>query len=151
VSAIPLSQQDAYALLIKNQMAALWQPRHALYIQQGTTYAGGVCTVQIGELRLKREAPQTGGTQSPGVVVCISTTVGSDDLVEATNEEMEDEAIDFDYAHAIIRDCWNQIKSGRDLGKSDAREVMMAPDYVQGFREKDAVVRMWCEVLRLRG
>ena len=60
-------------------------------------------------------------------------------------------AIDFDYAEAVIRDCWAKIKEGRDLGRAEVREAMMAREDVNGTQEKDAAVRMWCNILRLRG
>jgi hypothetical protein len=154
VSAIPLSQLDAHASLVKHQFAALWQARPAVTVEQGTAYTGGVCTVHIGELKSTREGPQSGGIHSPGVVVCISTMVGadeSDESLEATNTSVEDEEMDFEYAQDVIRDFWDQIKNGRDFGKSEVREVMMDPKYATGSREKDAAVRMWCEILRLRG
>ena len=149
VSAIPLNQQDSHISLLRNALAALWQPRHALFIQAGTIYAGGVCTVQIAELRSKRDGAQSGAVQSPGVVVCISTAVGPDESDGITAQE--EDALDFGDAQTIIREFWARIKIGKDLGKADVREIMMAPKYVQGLREKDAVARMWCDVLRLRG
>ncbi|KAF2819459.1 hypothetical protein CC86DRAFT_146416 [Ophiobolus disseminans] len=157
VSAIPLSQQDAHASLVRHQFAALWQPRHVLALNEGTSYTIGQCTVQIGELRAIREGPQSGGTQSPGVVVCISTLVGEDSFDDGTDgasvpfEEDGDDDYNFVYAQTMVRECWNLVKEGLDLGRSEVREVMMAPEYVNGNREKDAAVRMWCETLRLRG
>ncbi|KAF2025402.1 hypothetical protein EK21DRAFT_116879 [Setomelanomma holmii] len=156
ICAIPLRQQDAYALLVRHQFAALWQPRHAEGVNNGIAYGTGLCTVQIGELRSSREGPQSGITPSPGVLVCISTAVGddsSDDTGDKMNGAVEngDDTLDFDYAQSIIRDCWGKIKDGRDLGRSEVREVMMAKDNVHGIKEKEATVRMWCDALRLRG
>lgn len=155
VNAIPYHQQEALAMLLRHQFSALWQPRHVLSIPQGITYAAGLCTVQIGELRATREGPQSGGIQSPGVLVCISTIVGasdSDGPQGSLESPIEDEADQFDveYAQAIIRDCWRKIQENRDLGKSEIREVMMAPDSMK-TRQNEATVRMWCEGLRLRG
>jgi hypothetical protein len=159
VTGIPLHQQEAHATLVRHQFAALWQLRHVLSLQQGGIYSAGLCTIQLGELRSIREGPQSGGIPSPGVVVCISTVVGSDsdEEVDTGSDSQaigigssDDEAVDFDYAEAIIRDCWNKIKGNRDLKKSDIREVMMTQEYVKGIKEKEAAVRMWCEVLRLR-
>jgi hypothetical protein len=159
VTAIPLRQQEAHATLVRHQFAALWQLRHVLSLQQGSTYSAGLCTIRLGELRSIREGPQSGGIPSPGVVICISTVVGSNSDEEIDTEDdsqametglSDDEAVDFDYAEAIIRDCWNKIKGNRDFKKSDIREVMMAQEYAKGVKEKEAAVRMWCEVLRLR-
>lgn len=159
VTGIPLRQQDAHATLVRHQFAALWQLRHVLSLQQGSTYSAGLCTIQVGELRSIREGPQSGGIPSPGVVVWISTVVGSD-IEKGTDDEgpsqatdtslSDDEAVDFDYAEAIIRDCWNKIKASRDFKKTEVKEVMMAQEEAKGVKEKEAAVRMWCEVLRLR-
>jgi hypothetical protein len=154
VSAIPLRQQEPHALLLRNQFSALWQPRHVLSIQQGVTYAAGVCTIQIGELRSSREGHQS-GTQSPGVIVCISTNVGSDDTEDAQVHESMDpddgqDGPDLDCAEALVRDFWNKIRGGRDLGKSEVKEVMTNHNTLKG-QEKEAAVRMWCEILRMRG
>jgi hypothetical protein len=62
-----------------------------------------------------------------------------------------DDLANLDYAQSIIRDCWSKIKDGRDLGRSEVREVMMAQDNLQSIKEKEATIQMWCEVLRLRG
>lgn len=155
VSAIPLRQQEAHALLLRNQLSALWQPRHVLSIQQGMTYAAGLCTIQIGELRSSREGLQSGGTQSPGVLVCISTTVGSEEVLDSQTsaEIMTDntqDPPDLDYAEALVRDFWNKIRGDRDFGKSEVKEVMMNHKTLQG-QEQEAAVRMWCDILRMRG
>jgi hypothetical protein len=149
VSAIPLRQQESHALLLRHQFSALWQPRHILSLQQGTSYTTGLCSVQLGELRWTREGPQSGGIQSPGVVICISTIVGA----ESPDDALEDgeEQPDFEYAQAMIRDCWSKIKNNRDLGKSEVKEIMMVQDNIKTFKEQEAAVRMWCEALRLRG
>jgi hypothetical protein len=155
VSAIPLNQQEPYALLLRHQYSALWQPRHVLSLQQGTSYTAGLCTIQVGELRSIKEGPQSAGIQSPGVLVCISTVIGEDESEDSEGlansvPSDEEEPLDLEYAQALIRDCWGQIKSNRDLGKSEVKEVMMALDSSKS-REKDMAVRMWCDVLRLRG
>lgn len=143
-------------------MAALWTARHIVSIPQGTSYRSGICTIQVGELRAIREGLQSGAAQSPGVVVCITTTVGEEDADENTDvgnlavqndtATADEDEPDFDYAQAIIRDCWNNIKEGRDLGRFEIREVMMAPSLTTAEeREREAAVRMWCDILRLRG
>jgi hypothetical protein len=155
VSAIPLRQQEAHAILLRNQFSALWQPRHILSIPQGTSYSAGLCTVYLGELRSTREGPQSGGTQSPGVLVCISVVIGADDPDDLLNSETSAsengaESFDFDSAQAMIRECWSKIKNNRDLGKSEVKEFMMATEDL-AKQEKQAAIRMWCDALRLRG
>ncbi|KAH8724352.1 hypothetical protein GQ44DRAFT_286460 [Phaeosphaeriaceae sp. PMI808] len=153
VSSLPLRQQEAHALLVRNQLASLWQPRSVLHLSQGASYTTGLCTVQLGELRSNREGMQSGGIQSPGVLVCISTVIGaegSDDGSDDGSDEIGENEVDFEYAQAVVRDCWSRIKENRDLGKSEVREVMMAQENVTGAKEKETAVRMWCEVLRLR-
>ena len=64
----------------------------------------------------------------------------------------DDQEIDFEYAQTVIRECWSKIKQGRDLGRSEVREVMMTPVIpAKKGQERDAAVRMWCEILRMRG
>ncbi|KAL5117582.1 hypothetical protein ACEQ8H_004475 [Pleosporales sp. CAS-2024a] len=151
VTAIPHRQQEPLASLLRHQFTALWQPRHFLSVQQGVTYTAGICTVQIGELRVTREGPQASGPQSPGVFVCISTIIGGDDVEESAGvlAAEDEEDMDLEYAQAIVRDCWSRIKANRDFGKSEIREVMMTSDNLKKH-PKEAAVRMWCEGLRLR-
>lgn len=162
MSAIPSSQSDARALLLRHQLAALWTPRHTLSVQNGATYTGGLFTIHIGEVRALREG-QGGGVSSPGVVVCISTTAGGDEdgeageagrgegVVSEGTEQNGVEAVDFEFAQATIRELWGKIRSGRDLGRAEVKEVFMAPKEGGKSEETDAVVRMWCDILKLRG
>lgn len=125
-------------------------------LPQGTSYAAGQCLIQMGELRSFRDGPQAGSQLCPGVVVCISTIVGAADAehepdMPAASPAAGEDGIDFDYAQAIIRACWAKIKEGRDLGKSEVKDAFMAPEHVSDTDEKDAAVRMWCEILRMRG
>jgi hypothetical protein len=140
-------------LLLRHQFSALWQPRHVLQVPQGVFYKAGVCNIHLGELRSSREGPQSAGIQSPGVLVCITTTVGAPELEDWQKEGKvpdEDEGPDFDWAQLVIRDCWNKMKSGQDLGKSEVKEVMMDIT-TAGKQEQETAARMWCEAIRLRG
>ncbi|KAF1917374.1 hypothetical protein BDU57DRAFT_555247 [Ampelomyces quisqualis] len=155
VNTIPLRQQEPHALLLRHQFSALWQPRHVLQLPQGVFYKAGLCDILLGELRSSREGPQSAGVQSPGVLVCITTTIGADDLEDWQKKgksvpEEEEEEPDFDWAQAVIRDCWNKIKSGQNLGKSEVKEVMMDTNTVNKH-ENETAARMWCEAIRLRG
>lgn len=127
-------------------------------MQNGATYSGGLFTVQIGEVRALREG-QGGGVNSPGVVVCIRMVVGGEEDVAPANAEVDGatnggangaEEMEFDYAQAAIREFWEKIREGRELGRSQVREVFMLSN---GRREEEAnaTVRMWCDVLKLRG
>lgn len=131
----------------------------------GTTYTVGLFTIQIAELRATREGPQSAAVQSPGVVVSISVEIGGGEDADesAANghagggslgngvEDAEDEALQVEYAQAIIREAWGKVKEGKDLGRSEIKEVMMKLGRETDTKETDAAVRMWCEVLRLRG
>jgi hypothetical protein len=144
-------------------MSALWAPRHTIFVREAASYDGGQCTIQIGELRAVREGAGSGAVSSPGVVVCITTTVGSEDSEDGLDSgsssmengsimDVDEEEPDFVLAQNYIRDCWEQIKSGRDLGRSEVREVMMAPVSAKTKeQEREATVRMWCDALRMRG
>ncbi|EDU42444.1 conserved hypothetical protein [Pyrenophora tritici-repentis Pt-1C-BFP] len=123
VVSIPLRQQDAYG--------------------------------SIGELRATREGPQSASVLSPGIVVCITTTVGAEDTDDGPDSghasvgnettmqvDGDDDEIDFEYAQTVIREFWSKIKDGRDLGRSEVREVMMAPVAPRKkAQERDAAVR----------
>lgn len=130
-----------------------------LSVQNGATYSGGSFTVEIGEVRALREA-QGGGFSSPGVVVCVSTIAGGEEGVD--NEDAEEKAIkglqngdgaetDFEFAQATIRDLWGKIREGQDLGRAEVREVLMTPKAEGRRGSEEATVRMWCDVLKLRG
>ncbi|CBX97512.1 hypothetical protein LEMA_P106430.1 [Plenodomus lingam JN3] len=154
VTSIPLQQQDAHVFTMRQYMAALWAPRHTLTVQQGVTYSAGMFTIHLAELRATREGPQSGAIQSPGVVCCISMSVGlsdSDDEGGNMTAAME-EQVDFESTQQMIRACWNMIRSGRDIGRSEVQETMMAPTLTSHKeRGRESAVRLWCDVLRLRG
>ena len=163
MTSIPLRQQDAHASVLRYQCSALWTPRHILAVREGASYSGGLCSIQIGELRATREGPQSGAISSPGVVVCISTTLGAEDtdgnmdsgygtMENGAAMQVDEEDLDIEYAQAVVRDCWSRIKDGRDLGRSEIREVMMASTTTnKKGQEQEAAVRMWCDALRMRG
>jgi hypothetical protein len=123
-----------------------------LSVQNGASYTGGLFTIYIGEVRALREG-QGGGMSSPGVLVCISTIAGGEDggaQTEGVNGNGV-EPVDFEFAQATIRELWGKIRSGRDLGRGEVKEVFMAPQADVKTEETGAMVRMWCEILRLRG
>ncbi|RAR08136.1 mediator complex subunit med20 [Stemphylium lycopersici] len=157
ITSIPLRQQDAHASVLRHQSSALWTQRHVLSVREGTTYSGGLCTIQIGEVRATREGPQSGAVSSPGVVLCITTVVGADDAETVTENgagmQGDGEELDTEYAQAVIRECWNKIKEGKDLGRAEVREAMMVAPAPEATREqqREAAVRMWCDGLRMRG
>ncbi|KAF1925658.1 uncharacterized protein M421DRAFT_7683 [Didymella exigua CBS 183.55] len=156
VAAIPASQAEARALLLRHQLAALWTPRHTLSVQSGAAYSGGLFTIHIGEVRALREG-QGGGVSSPGVVVCIATTAGGDSEAghsggeKAEAEQNGVEAVDFEFAQATIRELWGQIRARQEPARAEVKEVFMVPQEGGTSDETNATVRMWCEVLRLRG
>jgi hypothetical protein len=144
-------------------MSALWAPRHTIFVRDAATYNGELCTIQFGELRAVREGVGSAAVSSPGVVVCITTMVGGDNFEEGlesdytltengTAMDVEEEEPDFVLAQNYIRECWEKIKDGRGLGRSEVREVMMAPVTTKTReQEREAAVRMWCDALRMRG
>lgn len=139
--------------MLRHQLAALWTPRHTLSIQNGAAYTGGLFTIYIGEVRALREG-QGPGVNSPGVVVCITTVAGGEEDEGAQSLEVNGngvEPVGFEFAQASIRELWGRIRAGRDLGRGEVREVFTAPKADVKTEETDAVVRMWCEILRLRG
>jgi hypothetical protein len=99
-------------------------------------------------VRSRRSGPHTASSLSPGVVVCITTNAGSPD----NDPEFSDfeEEVDFDDVQNQIREVWKNIKQKVDSGKSDIGEFMQEAHDVSGNgeKEREAVVRMWCEALR---
>ena len=88
------------------------------------------------------------------MVVCISTVAGGEQDEGAQSGGVNGnglEPVDFGFAQASIRELWGKIRAGRDLGRGEVREVFMAPKADVKTEATDAVVRMWCEILRLRG
>lgn len=85
--------------------------------------------------------------------MCISTIVGGEDEDTTTNSGANGggEDMDFEYAQATIREFWGRMREGKDFGKSEVKEVLMVPKNGGRKEEQDAVVRMWCDILRLRG
>lgn len=152
ITSIPASQSDSLAALLRHQLAALWTPRHVLSVANGALYTGGLFTIHIGELRAQREG-HGGGASSPGVVVSIATTAGAeeDGGEDVAGQQNGTETGDFEAARAAVRELWGTIRAGRELGRGEVREVFMVPGGGSARDETDAVVRMWCEVLRLRG
>jgi hypothetical protein len=163
VTSIASRKQDAHANFLRHQMSALWAPRHTIFVRDAATYSGGLCTIQIGELRATREGAGSGAVSSPGVVVCITTAIGADDSEDGLDSgsnsmangaamDVDGEEPDYDFAQAFIQECWSKIKDGRDLGRSEVREVMMARVATTTKEQgREAAVRMWCDALRMRG
>ncbi|KAF2794368.1 hypothetical protein K505DRAFT_27852 [Melanomma pulvis-pyrius CBS 109.77] len=164
IISIPAYQAESHLGYLVHQLSPLWALRHALTIPQGITYMAGQYIFSIGEIRMARSGPSSSSNLvSPGVVVCITTVAGAktgdeDDIARADSgyasldSSAEDEdSIDFEEVQAEIRAAWTAIKTGIDFGKADVREVMMRKDATKEEAEKEAVVRMWCEILRLRG
>lgn len=95
--------------------------------------------------------------------MCLTSTVGTDsesnntrldegyESREGSSAWEQEEADLFGEAEQELRELWRLIKQGLDFGKAEVREVMMGKEPVAGEGEKEAAVRMWCEVLRLRG
>jgi hypothetical protein len=138
----------------------MWAARHSLTIPHGTTYAFGQYLLHIGEIRMARSGPSTSSNlMSPGIVVCITTT--SNNKPEGSEEDKDsgylsidggadEEIADLEEAQAEVRAVWTSIKSGIEFGKAEVREVMMGREGIREDAEKEAAVRMWCDVLKLR-
>ncbi|KAF2187278.1 hypothetical protein K469DRAFT_685808 [Zopfia rhizophila CBS 207.26] len=153
--AIPSSQTESHLSLLINQFSPLWAYRQTLSIPNGIAYSIGEFTIFLGDLRLSRSGTaSSSNTTSPGTVVCISTSVA--DGEEEMNEDSasvvadpDDLAQEVDQTAKTVRDFWDSIKKGIEFGKVEMKEVMM--DKLAFKDEGEGIVRMWCEVLRLRG
>jgi len=158
---IPVNQTGAHLSYLTNQLSPLWALRQSLDVSQGITYAAGEYIIRIGEIRMARSGPSSTSSHiSPGVVVSITTVSGgkNGDLneVDSGYRSLEtavdgENSADFEEMEAEIRSVWTAVKTDVDLGKAEVREAMMERGVLTGEAEKEAEVRMWCEVLRLRG
>ncbi|KAF2270101.1 hypothetical protein CC78DRAFT_611766 [Lojkania enalia] len=157
IISIPVSQSEAHIGFLVNQLSPLWAFRHALNVVNGPAYATGQFVIHLGDLRASRPGSAS-VTSTSGIVVCISTAIEDDDDDDddlrdsgymSLDGEVEEE-IDLGEAQAQIRALWIMLKEGVEFGKAEPREYMMSKELVKGEREKEAVVRMWCELLRLR-
>lgn len=152
VASIPLSQTDAHFAFLANQMPLLWSPQRMLDVVNGKTYHTGEFLVHVGELRSRRQV-QTSNQTSPAVVVCVSThTGGSRDDDDPPSLPVDDNAMEFEYAQALIRDLWGTIKKDITFGRSEVREHMqLAQDFgPDQEKTREAIARMWCEALSPR-
>ncbi|KAF2477459.1 uncharacterized protein BDR25DRAFT_299390 [Lindgomyces ingoldianus] len=171
IIAIPSSQSDSHISFLCNQFSPLWGFRQALQIPNGMTYTAGQFIIHVGEIRASRAgAASASSTTSPGVVVCV-TAVYEDELKDIQNKDYHNqdpddlgftfldggsqdtttEEVDWTDFECKVRAAWDVVKLGLDFGKVEVREVMMAKERPNAEGEIEATVRMWCEVLRLRG
>ncbi|KAF2652174.1 hypothetical protein K491DRAFT_664286 [Lophiostoma macrostomum CBS 122681] len=171
---IPSAQTESHFAFLTNKLSPLWQFRHALQIPHGVVYNIGQFTIHMGEMKANRPSGSGGsGNLSPGVVVCVSTEIGegsdgdvrmgndgymalNGDAMEGIRGDGEDregeEEVDVSDAEDLIRDVWRTMRTDIDFGKAEVREVMLGKEGVNETQQSEAtVVRMWCEVLRLRG
>ena len=147
---IPKIQTDAHFNMVANSWAQLWTPQRILEVPHGTIYKVRDFTIYIGELHAKRQA----NVNSPGVVICITTPCGAGDDVDSipnTQEPLGPD--DFADLQSELRGLWKHLTNGMDFGKSEIREFKQIAQHFDGKKdlEQEAVVRMWCEALRVRG
>lgn len=131
--AIPAHQNDAFLQLLLGKLGALWAPRAAVQVPVGIGYDLGDFTVRLGELKAV-------GAQavSRGFVVCIAA-VGEIGQGDEEPPAVMDEAAVAD-AQELVREVWS------GLGVEGAREAI-----TRDPGDADGEVKLWCEVLRLRG
>ncbi|KAJ4294059.1 hypothetical protein N0V90_007748 [Kalmusia sp. IMI 367209] len=150
IASIPLSQTDAHFALLVNQMPLLWSPQRLLDVTNANIYQAGEFFIHVGELRSRRQGHASNTNNSPGVVVCICTHVGSPEAdIDDSSIPADESPTDFEYAQESIRDIWNTIKKDLILGRSEVREYMqIAQDFGRDEEQaREAVVRVWCEAL----
>ncbi|KAF2736001.1 hypothetical protein EJ04DRAFT_551674 [Polyplosphaeria fusca] len=142
---IPETQAKAWLDMQHKNLSALWTYKHALSVFGGQVYAVGQFEVGVGELRITRSV--AGQTAPIGIAVCISTPV--DGGGEEEGEGKEKGEVDLQAVQELVRVCWKVVVRGLELGKGEVREFWM--DGVEKeWKGKEAVVRMWCELLKLR-
>ncbi|KAF2686346.1 hypothetical protein K458DRAFT_441892 [Lentithecium fluviatile CBS 122367] len=133
----------------------LWTPQRTLEVPYGIVYKIRDTTIHIGELHSKRQGPQSANVLYPGVVVCITRTCGTSDddlgLKQSSDERLAPD--DIADVQKDIHQLWKDVSAGVDFGKGETREFMQIVQDFEGSKEKEreAVVQMWAEALRMRG
>jgi len=125
----------------------LWTPRATLQVSNGYAYDLGEFIIRLGELRQAGNPPQP-----RGVVVAITSKEAADDsdasssLDEPVSIRKEASAQeDYETTQALIQDLW--LKFGDNQAKQFTGSVPSADSLVHDFEE----VKIWCDLLRLRG
>ena len=117
-------QGDAFFNLLKDRFGALWAFRSRVSIVNGVEYNVGEFKIRLGELR-----QISGQQQLRAVICCIETSSMADGSA----------------TRAALSDLWAAI------GFTNIKEAFgtysINPTTEEGFDE----VRLWCDVLRLRG
>ncbi|KAF2112595.1 mediator complex, subunit Med20 [Lophiotrema nucula] len=159
IISIPVAQSDAHMALLVNQLSSLWAFRHAMSLQNGITYNIGQFIINLGELKASRQGTTSmSNASTAGVAVCISTVADSeeDQLDDSGYASLNGDAdaeveVDVSASQTAVRSLWDALKTGIEFGKTEPREYFMAPEVLKGEKQREAVVRMWCELLRMRG
>ncbi|KAH7125526.1 hypothetical protein B0J11DRAFT_528610 [Dendryphion nanum] len=168
IVAIPNTSRDAHIAMIGGPMSAIWALRQVIAVPAGLSYTAGPFEILIGELRAAKTGPShSSAAASPGVIISISTVVGS--IGEGEDEgaladsgyawvggetgEDEEEEVDLDVAREKIGEFWRRIKV--EVGRGQVLEAGMRWERGNGVRndnerEVEAVVRLWCEILKPR-
>ncbi|KAF2751145.1 hypothetical protein M011DRAFT_102610 [Sporormia fimetaria CBS 119925] len=152
IIAIPVSSLDSHASFLTGPMGALWTPGHSIKAT-GETYILGETTIQLAALTQQRgDASHGAQTLSPGVVVCIGMQNEDVDPEDIIGDEASMKRELADGGKAQIRALWDQFFSEcAGVNKNEVKEVNIG---IEGMSEKttrNALIKMWCEVLKLRG
>jgi len=154
VVSIPLGHTDAHSAMLVNQMALLWVPQRIVEVVKGKAYTFPKSDMEIrfGELRARRQGPQTTSITSPGIVLDISLPAGIVDDGRGDTDLNMDSKLDFDVVQESIRGAWRALKERLVLGRSEVREVMQLTKDVDGKDElaHEVQLSLWCEALSVR-
>ena len=164
---------ETHTVFLTDAMAALWNFRHAMHVQNGQAYKVGAFTIHLGALNGQRWGSQFTPASNvyPGVVVCITLSTAADDSdpwsgggdffdgtinqMDGTTDMRDDEEDFLEGAGSTVSAFWDSVRQGMmPMPHLDVTEVRMRGAKAamkKGFDAEAAVVAMWCEVLRLRG
>jgi len=144
---IPRDQLESLYSLLCSKFQALWTPRATLQVSSGYAYDLGEFIIRLGELRQAGNPPQP-----RGVVVAITSKEAADDGAASSSLDeavsMRKEALtqeDYETTQALIQDLW--LKFGDTQAKQFTSSIPSADSLVHDFEE----VKIWCDLLRLRG
>lgn len=151
---IPASQMNSHTSMITTVWGQLWSQQRTIEVVQGTVYRIREFTIHIGELQAKRQSLQQSNISFPGVVVCISAPAGlAEDVTPKSSAQPALIPADLEDLQSNLRNLWKHMTKGVEMGKGEVREFPQTyqdPVGQEGL-EQEAAVRMWCEVLRIRG
>lgn len=144
VLTIPSAQLPEYGRWLNNKMSVLWTQRSALYVVGGSSYAiedEGII-VRIGELRQRGPAGQQQQNVRGVIVSLEETKEGAETQEVAVDDSAEADGANGQGKIGHLAQIW------KSFGSEGAKEYKPSPGQTLSENE---VVRMYCDLLRMKG